>query len=44
VEEAPIIPLYRGLAARAVKPYVKDIYFQPLLSFVHLRTVKIAEH
>jgi oligopeptide transport system substrate-binding protein len=42
VEEAPIIPLYRGLAARAVKPHVKDIYLQPTLSFVHLRTIKIA--
>jgi oligopeptide transport system substrate-binding protein len=42
VEEAPIIPLYRTLAARAVKSYVKDIFFQPLLSFVHLRTIKIA--
>ncbi|MDQ3442821.1 MAG: hypothetical protein M3490_04355, partial [Chloroflexota bacterium] len=42
VEEAPIIPLYRGLAARAVKPYVKDLYLQPTLSFVHLRTIKIA--
>ncbi|HYJ12133.1 MAG TPA: ABC transporter substrate-binding protein, partial [Thermomicrobiales bacterium] len=42
VTEAPIIPLYRGKAARAVKPYVKDLYLQPTLSFVHLRTVKIA--
>lgn len=42
VEEASIIPLYRGLAARAVKPKVKDMFLQPLLSFVHLRTIKIA--
>lgn len=42
VEEAPIIPLYRGEAARAVKPYVKDIFFQPTLSVVHLRTIKLA--
>lgn len=42
VEEASIIPLYRTLAARAIKPYVKDIFFQPLLSYVHLRTIKIA--
>ncbi|MBA3378953.1 MAG: hypothetical protein H0T93_08715 [Chloroflexia bacterium] len=42
VEEAPIIPLFRGKAARAVKPYVKDLYLQPTLSYVHLRTIKIA--
>jgi len=42
VEEAPIIPLYRTTAVRAVKPYVKDLFFQPVLSRVHLRTVKIA--
>lgn len=42
VEEAPIIPLYRGLAARAVKPYVRDLFLRPTLSFVHLRTIKIA--
>ena len=42
VEEAPIIPLYRLKAARAVKPYVKDLFLQPLLSEVHLRTIKIA--
>ncbi len=42
VEEAPIIPLYRGQAVRAVKPYVQDLFFQPTLSYVHLRTVKIA--
>jgi oligopeptide transport system substrate-binding protein len=44
VTEAPIIPLYRGKAVRAVKPYVKDVYFQSTLSVLHLRTVKIAEH
>lgn len=42
VEEAPIIPLYRTTAVRAVKPWVKDLYFQPVLANVHLRTIKIA--
>src|SRR6476469_7479432 len=44
VDQAPIIPLLRDKAVRAVKPYVKDIYFQPVLSYVHLRTIKIAAH
>lgn len=44
VSEAPIIPYMRGQAFRAVKPWVKDIFFQPILSVVHLRTIKIAEH
>lgn len=44
VSEASIIPYMRGKAFRAVKPYVKDLYFQPLLSLVHLRNIKIAEH
>jgi oligopeptide transport system substrate-binding protein len=42
VREAPIIPMYRSKAFRAVKPWVKDLYFQPMLSVVHLRNVKIA--
>lgn len=44
VSDAAIIPYMRGQAFRAVKPWVKDIFFQPLLSVVHLRTIKIAEH
>lgn len=44
VSEAAIIPYMRGQAFRAVKPWVKDIYFTALLSVVHLRTIKIAEH
>jgi oligopeptide transport system substrate-binding protein len=44
VHDAPIIPVMRGKAFRAVKPWVKDLYFQPLLSVVHLRTIKIAAH
>lgn len=42
VAEASIIPLYRAKAFRTLKPYVKDVYFQAVLSVVHLRTVKIA--
>ena len=39
-------PLFRSSrqGVRAVKPWVKDLYFQPILSVVHLRTIKIAEH
>lgn len=44
VSEAPIIPYMRAQAFRAVKPWVKDIFFRPVLSVVHLRTIKIAEH
>jgi len=44
VNEAAIIPFLRGRAFRMVKPWVKDLYFQPILSVVHLRTIKIAEH
>ena len=40
--EAPIIPVYRTKAFRAVKPWVKDLYLQPILSVVHFRNVKIA--
>jgi oligopeptide transport system substrate-binding protein len=42
VQEAGVIPMYRGQAFRVAKPYVKDLWFQPLLSVVHLRNVKIA--
>jgi oligopeptide transport system substrate-binding protein len=44
LEQAPIIPILHGKAFRAVKPWVKDLFFQPVLSRVHLRTIKIAEH
>jgi oligopeptide transport system substrate-binding protein len=44
VSDAPIIPYMRGKAFRAVKPWVKDLYFLPILSVVHLRSIKIAEH
>ena len=42
VTEAPIIPLYRNKAVRVAKNDVKDLFFQSILSVVHLRTVKIA--
>jgi oligopeptide transport system substrate-binding protein len=44
VDQAPIIPLLRSKAFRMIKPWVKDLYFQPILSSVHLRTIKIAAH
>jgi len=44
LEQSPIIPIVHGKAFRAVKPWVKDLFFQPLLSSVHLRTIKIAAH
>lgn len=44
VQELPVIPFMRGQAFRMVKPWVKDLFFQPLLSSVHLRTIKIAAH
>jgi oligopeptide transport system substrate-binding protein len=44
VREAPIIPVMRGKAFRAVQPWVKDLYLQPITSVVHLRTIKIAAH
>ncbi len=44
VSDAPIIPYMRGKAFRAVKPWVKDLYLLPILSVVHLRSIKIAEH
>jgi oligopeptide transport system substrate-binding protein len=44
LEQAPIIPILHGKAFRLLKPWVKDLFFQPLLSSVHLRTIKIAAH
>ncbi len=44
MEQVPAIPILHGKAFRAVKPWVKDIYLQPLLSVVHLRTIKIEAH
>ncbi len=42
VEDAPIIPMFRGKAVRAVKENIRDLYFQSTLSLVYLHTVKIA--
>ena len=44
IQGAPQIPMYRGKADRMIKPYVKDLYFQSVLSVPRLRTVKIAAH
>jgi oligopeptide transport system substrate-binding protein len=44
VSDASIIPYMHGKAFRAVKPWVKDIYILPVLTVVHLRSIKIAEH
>lgn len=44
ISDASVIPYMRGQAFRAVKPWVKDIFFLPVLSVVHLRTIRIAEH
>jgi oligopeptide transport system substrate-binding protein len=44
MEQVPAIPIVHGKAFRAVKPWVKDLFLQPLLSSVHLRTIKIAAH
>jgi ABC-type oligopeptide transport system substrate-binding subunit len=44
VSDASVIPYMRGKAFRAVKPWVKDLVFLPVLSVVHLRSIKIAEH
>lgn len=44
LEQSPVIPLVHQKAFRAVKPYVKDIFFQPVSSSVRLRTIKIAAH
>jgi oligopeptide transport system substrate-binding protein len=44
ISDASVIPYMRGKAFRAVKPWVKDIFILPILSVVHLRSIKIAEH
>ena len=42
IEQMPVIPFLRAKGNRVIRPTVKDLYFQPILSVVHLRTVKIA--
>ena len=44
VSDASIVPYMRGQAFRALKPWVKDLYLQPVLSLPHLRNIKIAAH
>lgn len=42
VEDAVYIPVYRGVAFNAVKPYVRNVKMMPILAYLHLRYVKIA--
>ncbi len=44
VEDAAYIPVYRGVASVAVKPWLVDFHMQPILAYVHLRLPKIAAH
>lgn len=44
VHDAIYIPVYRGVAFTAVKPYVKNLHMQPILAYTHLRYPKIAAH
>lgn len=44
VEDAAYIPVYRGVAYVAVKPWLVDLHVQPILAYVHLRYPKIAAH
>lgn len=44
VEDAAYIPVYRGVASVAVKPWLVDFHVQPILAYAHLRLPKIAAH
>ncbi|HWV24744.1 MAG TPA: peptide ABC transporter substrate-binding protein [Thermomicrobiales bacterium] len=44
VHEADYIPVYRGIAFQAVKPYVKNLHMQPIMAWIHLRYPKIEAH
>ena len=44
VEDAVYIPVYRGVASVAVKPWLVDFHMQPILAYAHLRLPKIAAH
>lgn len=44
VQDAAYIPVYRGVATVAVKPWLVDFHVQPILAYVHLRLPKIAAH
>jgi oligopeptide transport system substrate-binding protein len=43
-EQAPVIPILHGKAFRVIKPWVKDLFIQPIGSNPRLNTVKIAAH
>ncbi|MEZ4521608.1 MAG: peptide ABC transporter substrate-binding protein [Thermomicrobiales bacterium] len=44
VEQAPIIPLWHQLSFFLVKPYVKNVFLQPILPVVYGKYVSIEEH
>ena len=44
VQDAVYIPVYRGVASVAVKPWLVDFHVQPILAYAHLRLPKIAAH
>jgi oligopeptide transport system substrate-binding protein len=44
MDQVPVIPVVHAKGFRAIQPWVKDIFIQPLLSSVHLRTIKMAAH
>ena len=44
VEQAPIIPLWHQLSFFLVKPYVKNVFLQPILPQIFAKYVSIEEH
>lgn len=44
IEGAPLIPMYRGKVFVAKQDWVKSLFMQPILAYVHLRYIKIAPH
>ncbi len=43
-QDSPVIPLYHDVNYYLVKPYVKKLHLQPLLTSVHANQVEIAKH
>ena len=43
-QDSPLIPLYHTVNYYLVKPYVKKLHLQPLLTSVHGEQVQIAKH
>jgi oligopeptide transport system substrate-binding protein len=43
-QQSPVIPLYHDVDYYLVKPYVKKLHLQPLLTSVHAQQVEIAQH